>query len=330
MRAHRIHAIIVACGMVLNLTPLIAAQVVNVTMTLDESALMVGEETVLRVWAQVKPEYQAQADRIFSWWIDIVNTNGSVAALVGDQLTMIASDNEPAHSSSGTMDGAHIRGIHNTFMDLAGAGVGAPVELLAVPLRAEAAGVVTVGATGGTVGNLAFDFIVAPLDVQGDMMTGGDYSAAGVTLTVFSPEPASLRIERESGGMQLAFDVLEGYYYEVHFADSLLGSPRWRPVAGAPHQTGIVPFVVERDPLRVFRLVRYDEAPIRLSLERVPGGIRISFFEMDGMNYQVEYTTDSLGGEPNWTAFPASPHASGFVDNDLSALGKTYRVIRLP
>ena len=45
----------------------LTAQVVEVTATLDDSVVTVGQTTPLRVFAQIVPAQQATTDRIFSW-----------------------------------------------------------------------------------------------------------------------------------------------------------------------------------------------------------------------------------------------------------------------
>src|SRR6185503_18687357 len=55
------------------------AQAVAVTASLDTNVLVVGQSTTLRIFAQVLPAYRTNADRIFSWYVDLLNTNGAAA-----------------------------------------------------------------------------------------------------------------------------------------------------------------------------------------------------------------------------------------------------------
>ena len=55
------------------------AQVVAVTLRLDTNVISVGGSTTLRVFAQVVPSVRANAERIFSWYVDVLNTNSPVA-----------------------------------------------------------------------------------------------------------------------------------------------------------------------------------------------------------------------------------------------------------
>ena len=54
------------------------AQVVAVTLRLDTNVISVGGSTKLRVFAQVIPSVRANAERIFSWYVDVLNTNSPV------------------------------------------------------------------------------------------------------------------------------------------------------------------------------------------------------------------------------------------------------------
>src|SRR5262245_13157737 len=73
-----------------SLAPTAVSQSVLVTATLDSPSVAVGQPTTLRVFAQIKPELRATSDRIFSWYVDIVNTNGLVATANYAALTKAA------------------------------------------------------------------------------------------------------------------------------------------------------------------------------------------------------------------------------------------------
>ena len=83
------------------------SQAVAVTVSLDTNIIAVGETTQLHVYAQVTPPYRTNADRIFSWYVNVLNTNGTVAEADYDAMLKTASDNDPDLSSTGftTNDG---------------------------------------------------------------------------------------------------------------------------------------------------------------------------------------------------------------------------------
>lgn len=56
---------------------------------------------LVRVYAQVAPAYRAQADRIFSWYLDVLNADPTVATADDDGLARSGSDNDPDLSSGG-------------------------------------------------------------------------------------------------------------------------------------------------------------------------------------------------------------------------------------
>src|SRR4051794_24527436 len=78
------------------------AQAVVVTMRLDTNTISVGGSTTLRVFAQVAPNVRANAERIFSWYVDVLNTNGLVASANYGSMQKSASDNDPNLSSTGS------------------------------------------------------------------------------------------------------------------------------------------------------------------------------------------------------------------------------------
>jgi hypothetical protein len=236
------------------------AQAVSVTARLDNGTLAVGQTTTLRVLAQVVPNVRTNADRIFSWYVDVLNTNGAVGAASYGSMTKAASDNNPQTSSTGTADGAHRRGIYDTFLNRPGAGVSNAVELMAIPVQATAAGVTRFSVRAGTtVPFLAHDFIVAP-KAGGDPFTGGEYTLAHADLTVTPGCSIQLQVQRVGGGgpnqrLQLQFTPCAG---RNHTVESLfpIESGAWLPVAGAPHNSGSV-IVTNNRPRQIFR-VRVD------------------------------------------------------------------------
>jgi hypothetical protein len=231
-------------AMVIALPAARADNAVNVTVALDDSTLQVGETTTLRVYAQVDGAARAQAERIFSWYIDLLNSNGTVATADYDKLTMDASDSpdgsEPT-ASRGTDDGAHRRGIHNTLLDAGtGTGVATAVELLAVEVTAASVGQATFGVLAGTSVTLAHDFIVA--QDGGGMFTGGTYDLASATLTVTDPAPSdlsglNLSLRMIGGVPRIEFNPVAGMRHSVEFSDTLQPGT-WTPLAGAPHDSG--------------------------------------------------------------------------------------------
>ena len=112
------------------------AQVVGVTAQLDASTINVGQGTTLRVFAQVLPGVRTNADQIFSWYVDVLNTNVAVASANYASMLKPASDNNPMVSSNGFTGGANRLGIYDTFLNLPRAGVTNAVELLRIPVRA--------------------------------------------------------------------------------------------------------------------------------------------------------------------------------------------------
>src|SRR5262245_49071564 len=159
-------------------------QAVAVTVRFDTNRIAVGGTTLLRVYGQVAPALQQDADRIFAWYLDVLNSNQLVAAANYSALLKPTSDNDPLISSTGANQGANRVGIYDTFLGLPGAGVNTAVELMRIPVRGLAAGRARFQVRAGTtVDGLSSDFLVAPLN-DGTGWTGGDYSAAFADLDV--------------------------------------------------------------------------------------------------------------------------------------------------
>jgi hypothetical protein len=208
---------------------------------LDATSIAVGGGTILHVYAQVVPAQRAKVDRIFSWYLDLVNSNGSAADSSGTP-TKATSDRTAQTSSSGVMDGVNRRGIYDTFMDLAGAGVSNAVELFSVPIKGLAQGNVTFKVQAGTgVSGLSQDFIVAPIG-GGVPLVGGDYSQATATLAVGSGvcQPmltSGLTVQPAPAQFVLNFTVCPGKTHTVEFTDDL-AHPSWQTLGAGANNSG--------------------------------------------------------------------------------------------
>jgi hypothetical protein len=302
-------------------------QAVDVTVVLGTNNLQVGQSTTLRVLARVRPEVRPDAERIFSWYVDVLNTNGTVAFARYNDLVKASSDNQPPPlSSSGVDSGFNRFGIYDTCLNFPGAGLVGPVELLSVPVTAVAQGQTRFVATPGTgVVGLVSDFLVAPLTGD-EAFTGGDYSQASAVLTVSSGEPEcslALSISRLNGGgpgqgLQLSFTPCPGRQHVVEATTNLAdGSPVWTPLPGAPHNSGLVTVTNNVGSKRYFRLRVADSfCAVSLSLAPLPGLERryqLSFQPCPGRSHTVEAATSLSAGATLWTALPGAPHNSGQI-----------------
>ena len=233
-------------------------QAVDVTMSLDATNIPAGGSTTLRVFAQVVSAQRTNSGRIFSWYVDVLNTNGAVASANYNAMVKAASDKNLLTSSTGTPDGANRRGIYDTFINLAGAGVNAPVELVAIPITGVTNGQTSFQVQAGSGAALSSDFRVARIG-GGAPLIGGNYSAAQVVLTVgasFPKGPLSISVTNAEGGARgvtLTFPPPSGFNVTVQFRDQLVGSP-WQPVAGAPHNSGRA-FDLTTSPSRFYRAI---------------------------------------------------------------------------
>jgi hypothetical protein len=221
------------------------SQAVAVTLTLDKPQINVGETTALHVLAQIVPVQRANSDRIFSWYVDLLDLNGAIAKLQTSSLSKAASDNNPAIALSGTVEGDNIRGIFDTFMGLAGAGRDSAVELLSMPVKGVAAGKAMIKVQAGTGEDLAEDFIVAPLGGGEDPLTGGDYSNAQIELQVSGNIQAprltivlGRNAQTQNPEVTLKFTPAAGINYFIEASDSLGPAASWQPLSGAPHNSG--------------------------------------------------------------------------------------------
>ncbi len=219
-------------------------QVVGVTMRLDTNLITAGDATTLRVFAQILPGYRTNSDRIFSWYLDVLNTNGGVARANYSAMRKSASDSEPQTSSTGFDEGANRRAVFDTFRNLPGAGRDAPVELMAIPITGLTQGRTRFSARAGSgAPQLSEDFIVAPLG-GGEPLTGGDYSLAQADLNVICVlRLTTARLTNAVGqttGVRLSFTLCPGQDHTVEFTESLRTPILWQPLAGAPHNSGSV------------------------------------------------------------------------------------------
>lgn len=231
-------------GCVLGMNSTASAQAVNVTMTLDRNIIKVGESTTLRVLAQVVPSVRTNADRIFSWYLDVLNTNGLVAVAGYDTMQKTNCDQHPLTSSAGVPDGFHRRGIYDTFLNLLGAGVTNPVELMTIPIQGVAPGRSAFRVQAGTgVPGLSHDFVVATTG-GGDPLFGGGYTAAEVALTVAPITQLSIAVTPIAGGrtnrVVLNFSTQSGLNYRVQAADGVGLTNVWQTLPGSPHNSGTV------------------------------------------------------------------------------------------
>jgi hypothetical protein len=220
-----------------------SAQAVAVTLQFDANSIQVGGTTLLHVYAQVVPNLRANTDRIFSWYVDVLNTNGAAASAAYATLQRPLSDKDPLTSSTGFSQGANRYGIYDTFINLLGAGTTNPVELITLSVSGVAPGSTRFRVQAGTgVPELSADFMVAPLN-GGDPLTGGDYTAAFADLqvTVGGACAPSLQIAPQVGGtMTLTFTPCPGRSHTVEYRDALGDAAGWLPLPGAPHISGSV------------------------------------------------------------------------------------------
>lgn len=233
------------------------SQAVNVTVNLDANSIAVGGSTTLHVFAQVVPGLRPTSDRIFSWYLDVLNTNGAVATANFGAMLKPASDKDPLISSFGQTQGANRRGIYDTFLNLAGAGVAAPVELMRIPVTGVVAGQTRFAVVAGSgVPQLEADFLVAPIG-GGDPLFGGSYATAFADLVVTGGSGCVpvLQIARLAGGTQarLTFTPCAGRTHTVEGLTSINGVATWQALPNAPHNTGDV-VVNMTGPLRIFRV----------------------------------------------------------------------------
>lgn len=323
------------------------AQAVAVSMRLDTNTIVLGATTTLRIFAQVVPALRPNAEQIFSWYVDVLNTNGSVAAANYTSMVKPASDNDPDISSNGSAQGPNRQGIYDTFLNLPRAGVTNPVELMSIPVTGVSAGLTRfLVQPGTTVPELSYDFIVAP--IGGDTeYTGGDYTAAGINLRVIEPpQPPcviNLRIARLTGNggpgqrLALTFVPCPGFNHTVLYRDALNDLAGWRALPGAPHNSGSVT-VTNNVPSRFYRVAAAVAGPLsdlRLSIAPLspgPGSSRrmsLTYPITAGYNYTIEFK-DSLALANSWQPLPGAPHNSGNITVTNTISQRFYRLKATP
>jgi hypothetical protein len=214
------------------------AQVVNVTVGLDSPQIGVGGSTKLHVYAQIIPSLVTNTDRIFSWYVDLLDSSGSVATNNFALLIKPASDKDPTTSSPGRPDGANLRAIYDTFINLPNAGRTNRVELFNVPVTGVSTGKVTLSVQAGTTANLGADFIVAPAG-GGDPLVGGVYSVASIDLNVVGGGPRVSIARPASGQATISFAVVAGQNYFVE-SSGTLAPGSWVTLPNGPHNGGSV------------------------------------------------------------------------------------------
>ncbi len=224
------------------------AQVVNVTAAFDSTNLVIGGATTLRVFGHVNEFNRSAADQILAWYLDLINFTPATARADYATLQRRFSDNDSRTSSPGKTEGGNQRGIFDTFLNTAGAGMTNRIELLSCTVTALAAGKVIFGvAPGTTVGNLSTDFLVA-LKADSDPLAGGVYSRARAELLVgagaVETSPVILQVSYSAlpGAFQnrvaLSFNVTSGRNFFLEVRDQLSSASEWLTFPGGPHNAG--------------------------------------------------------------------------------------------
>ena len=222
------------------------------TTSLDSSTIPLGGTTRLHVYAQVVPAQRTSSERIFSWYVDLLNSTAVVATADYSQLVKPTSDKNPQTSSNGTTQSANRTGIYDTFINdvpvsKTGTGVSAPVELFNAPVQGLATGQTTFRVAAGTGATaLAEDFIVAPLNGS-DPLLGGVYDTASVALQVSGAAPCRpvltaiyTPISVGTNRVTLNFVPCPGQTNNVvEYRDNLI-TGSWQALPGAPHNSGLV------------------------------------------------------------------------------------------
>jgi hypothetical protein len=223
------------------------AQPVAVTMVLETNKVAIGQSTILHVYAEIAPEEKPATLQIFSWYLDFLNENSSIANANYAALLRPTSDQDPRTSSGGFTVGANRRGIYDTFLNLPAAGHDDRVELFSVPVTGSAVGDATFTIARGTsVPDLSSDFLVAA-EGGGDPLFGGNYSAASTTLQVVNSAlvPATIHISATplaAGQMRVTvtFPTQPNANQFVESTDALSPTATWVTLPGAPHNSGSV------------------------------------------------------------------------------------------
>jgi hypothetical protein len=314
-------------------------QAVVVTARLDTNRIAVGGSTTLHIYAQVAPAYRANADQIFTWYVDVQNTNGTVANANYDAMLKTAA---PSTSSKGITVGSNRKDIYDTFVNRTNAGVAAPVELMAIPVTGVAPGHTRFQVQGGN-GLPLTDFLVA-IDEFSDLATGGDYSAAVADLDVVGSvcsillHIAPLAISGGPGQrLALTFTPCPGLNHTVEYRAALDDAIGWRPLPGAPHNSGNVT-VTNTGPYQFFRVGASSGGglgPLTLNIATItstpgPGQrLGLTFATTPGYNFAVEYQ-DTLQPGGLWQTLTGAPHNSGNVTVTNSPPSRFYRLRAAP
>jgi len=319
-----------------------AGQAVVVTMRLDTNRVAVGASTTLHIYAQVAPAYRSSADQIFSWYLNVRNTNGSVAGANYNAMLKSSSDGDAKTSSTGTTVGADRKDIYDTFLNLPGAGVVAPVELMSIPVTGLAGGHTRFQATAGN-GLPLTDFLVG-LNGLSDFVTGGDYGAAFADLDVID-SGCSILLHiapiGASGGpgqrLALTFVPCPGLNHTVQFRGALDDAIGWRSLPGAPHNSGSVT-VTNTAASQFFRVATSPGSALgNLLLNIVPIGtaqgpgqrLALNFNTAPGYDFAIEYQ-DALSPGGAWQTLAGAPFNSGNVTVTNSPPQRFYRLRASP
>lgn len=237
---------------------------VTVTLRADAASIGSGTSTVVHAFARVSPTFEARADRVFTWNLDLLVLTPEVLELEPGSLVRPVSDHDPVLGSSGVVDGPNLLAVRDSFLDLDHAGVGAAVELFAVRVRALAPGAGQLRLRHGTLGTEGSpDFLVLPAG-DDDPWSGGDYTAAFLDILV--PDPGSpggaeprLAVERDptKGVVRVTVQGQPGDVVALEESPALGDSAAWRRVGQS--SAGTASFVHETTPDtpgRFFRGVR--------------------------------------------------------------------------
>lgn len=228
-----------------------ADNAVEVTIEAAETSLRVGQSTTVTIYGQIDAAIASDADQIFSWYIDILNDDGEVTGGYTDVATP-TSDNNPLTSGDGTLMGAHLRGIYDTFLFNPGAGKGSRVILVQFEVTARGVGTSTISvAAGTTVGSLS-DFLVSK--TGGGSYSGGIYTGASVAISVARPD-LRLDVIRTADQADITFNpiALPGFSHTIEFSDTLQPAS-WIDLPGGPHNSGIASQIVAGHVRRFYRV----------------------------------------------------------------------------
>lgn len=233
---------------------------VQATLRVDRANLGIGETTVIRAFAQVDASLRSTADRIFSWNVDLLSLDPEVAVPDPGSLVRPVSDKDPVLGSTGLVDGPHLRGIRDSFLELPGAGLAQAVELFSVAVRALTPGKATFRLRAAVAGGgLDPDFLVLPIDDR-DAWSGAGYEGAVVTVTVNGTgagTPPTLRIGPGAvGAVRIEAATVAGSRVALEESDGLEAGAVWKRVAESADGTAVVSYETKSTaPRRFYRAV---------------------------------------------------------------------------